>query len=58
MMTWRTIRKAIARSGMGVLLLGMLLVTAAPAQVSSYGDKDEGPNTGDQLPTVLQKVEV
>jgi protein SCO1/2 len=43
---------------MGVLLLGMLLVTAAPAQVSSYGDKDEGPNTGDQLPTVLQKVEV
>ena len=36
----------------------MLLGAAAPAQVSSYGDKDEGPNNGDQLPTVLQKVEV
>jgi protein SCO1/2 len=36
----------------------VLLTAAAPAQVSSYGDKDEGTNTGDQLPTVLQKVEV
>ena len=27
-------------------------------QVSSYGDKETGQNTGDQLPTVLQKVGV
>jgi len=58
MTKWRTIRKAIARSGMGALFCGVLLTAAAPAQVSSYGDKDEGTNTGDQLPTVLQKVEV
>src|ERR1035437_2132241 len=58
MMTWRTIRKAIARSGMGALLLGMLLGATMPAQVSSYGDKEQGENSGDQLPTVLQKVGV
>jgi protein SCO1 len=28
------------------------------AQVSSYGDKSTGENTGDQLPNVLQKVQV
>ncbi len=28
------------------------------AQVSSYGDKETGENSGDQLPTVLKKVEV
>ncbi len=28
------------------------------AQVSSYGDKDMGANTGDELPQVLQKVQV
>ena len=28
------------------------------AQVSSYGDKSTGENTGDQLPTVLAKVQV
>src|ERR1017187_1581190 len=58
MMTWRTIRKAIARGGMGALFLGMLLSAAAPVQVSSYGDKEQGENSGDQLPTVLQKVGV
>lgn len=31
---------------------------AASAQVASYGDKQTGENTGDQLPTVLQKVGV
>jgi protein SCO1/2 len=30
----------------------------AAAQVASYGDKQTGENTGDQLPTVLQKVGV
>ena len=43
---------------MGALFLGVLLATAAPAQVSSYGDKEQGENSGDQLPTVLQKVGV
>jgi protein SCO1/2 len=35
-------------------------VLSAPlfAQVSSYGDKQSGENTGDQLPQVLQKVQV
>ncbi len=41
------------------LALGLL---AAPlrssAQVSSYGDKTEGDNAGNQLPTVLQTVQV
>ena len=35
-----------------------LVVGVASAQVSSYGDKETGNNTGDQLPTVLQKVGV
>jgi protein SCO1/2 len=43
---------------MGVLLLGALLGATAPAQVSSYGDKEQGENRGDQLPTVLQRVGV
>ena len=30
----------------------------AHAQVSSYGDKQEGQNVGDQLPNVLQRVQV
>ena len=38
--------------------IGALLGTFALAQVSSYGDKETGQNTGDQLPTVLQKVGV
>jgi protein SCO1/2 len=32
--------------------------SSAVAQVSSYGDKQSGENTGDQLPKVLQKVGV
>jgi len=35
-----------------------MLVATAAAQVSSYGDKQAGENTGDQLPTVLKKVGV
>jgi protein SCO1/2 len=35
-----------------------MLAASAPAQVSSYGDKEAGPNSGDQLPQVLQKVGV
>jgi len=35
-----------------------LTCSVALAQVASYGDKQTGENTGDQLPTVLQKVGV
>jgi protein SCO1/2 len=49
-----TIRRAL-RWG-AAAALGCALV--ANAQVSSYGDKQTGENTGDQLPTVLQKVGV
>jgi protein SCO1/2 len=38
------------------LVLG--LAGVAGGQVSSYGDKATGENTGDQLPTVLQTVQV
>jgi protein SCO1/2 len=36
----------------------MLLCAAASAQVSSYGDKQEGENRGDELPKVLAQVGV
>jgi protein SCO1/2 len=35
-----------------------LLASSLAAQVSSYGDKQMGPNVGDQLPQVLQRVQV
>jgi protein SCO1/2 len=38
------------------LMLGLCGIAAA--QVSSYGDKEEGQNRGDELPQVLQKVGV
>ena len=53
-----TTRRMAALAGLA-LLLGLF---GAPlrgrAQVSSYGDKTEGENVGDQLPTVLQRVQV
>jgi protein SCO1/2 len=54
MKTSITIRKAL-RWG-AAAALGCALT--AGAQVSSYGDKQTGENTGDQLPTVLQNVGV
>jgi protein SCO1 len=36
----------------------VLFAVPALAQVSSYGDKQAGQNTGDQLPQVLQRVQV
>jgi protein SCO1 len=55
----RTIRMAAA-AGRGLLGLALVLGCATPgfAQVSSYGDKATGDNTGDQLPQILQKVQV
>ena len=45
---------------MGMTLALGLMATPlrSVAQVSSYGDKSAGENTGDQLPTVLQRVQV
>src|ERR1039458_2203864 len=50
---WQTIRRAMAAGAVSALLCGV-----AAAQVSSYDDKEEGPNSGNQLPTVLQRVGV
>jgi len=62
MMDWRTTRRAIARTtsrgAIGAALGCALFAASALAQVSSYGDKQAGENSGDQLPTVLQKVGV
>jgi len=57
MKNWRTIRRTMART-MAAGAIGVALCACAAAQVSSYGDKDEGPNSGNQLPTVLQRVGV
>jgi protein SCO1 len=58
MMHWHTIRRTMAQVGIGASLCCALLGASASAQVSSYGDKETGANSGDQLPTVLKKVEV
>jgi len=58
MHTLRTIRRTITRGALGAAMCCALLGAAARAQVSSYGDKETGENSGDQLPTVLQKVGV
>jgi protein SCO1/2 len=56
-MNWQTIRRTIARGGISASLCA-LLVASAHGQVSSYGDKEAGENSGNQLPQVLQKVGV
>ena len=53
MMKKHTIRRAIEWAATAALGCAF---AAAGAQVSSYGDKQVGENTGDQLPTVLQRV--
>ncbi|MEO6803801.1 MAG: SCO family protein [Granulicella sp.] len=47
----RTMRKSWA-----IITLCFAMIGAARAQVSGYGDKQSGENTGDQLPQVLQKI--
>jgi protein SCO1 len=54
MMKKQTIRGGWQAAILSCVLLGGPLF----AQVSSYGDKQSGENTGDQLPQVLQKVGV
>ena len=58
MMDWRTTRRTTSRGAIGAALGCALFAASALAQVSSYGDKQVGENSGDQLPTVLQKVGV
>jgi len=58
MMQRRTIRRMVARGAMGAVVGCAMFAVSACAQVSSYGDKQVGENSGDQLPTVLQKVGV
>jgi protein SCO1/2 len=58
MMMWRRIRRTMARGAFGAAFCCALLAASATAQVSSYGDKEEGPNRSNELPTVLQKVGV
>jgi protein SCO1/2 len=58
MMDWQTIRRTTSRGAIGATLGCALFAASAVAQVSSYGDKQVGDNSGDQLPTVLQKVGV
>lgn len=53
-----TMRQAARRSAIGSALGCALLCGSAFAQVSSYGDKQTGENSGDQLPQVLQKIGV
>ncbi len=54
MRNWRTIRGGWQAAA----LCCALLCAPVFAQVSSYGDKQSGDNTGDQLPQVLQRVGV
>jgi len=54
MMNWRTIRGSWQA---GILCCALLSVPLF-AQVSSYGDKQAGENSGDQLPQILQKITV
>jgi protein SCO1 len=58
MMEWRTIRRETGRTAISAALGCALLCASAFAQVASYGDKQTGENTGDQLPKVLQQIGV
>jgi protein SCO1/2 len=51
-------RRTIRGDWQAAILCCALLSAPLFAQVSSYGDKQSGENTGDQLPQVLQKVGV
>jgi protein SCO1/2 len=51
-------RLTIRAGWLAAALCCAMLCSTGLAQVSSYGDKSNGENTGDQLPTVLKKVGV
>src|SRR6195952_3721735 len=52
------IRQTVRSRWQAAALCGALVCAPLFGQVSSYGDKQTGENTGDQLPQVLQKVGV
>jgi protein SCO1/2 len=52
------VNRRTIRGGWQAAILCALLSAPVLAQVSSYGDKQSGENSGDQLPQVLQKVGV
>ncbi|MGA7157954.1 MAG: SCO family protein [Acidobacteriaceae bacterium] len=57
--TTRSMFAAAAAFTWLALGIGLLVMPQrTSAQVSSYGDKTEGENVGDELPTVLHKVQV
>ena len=61
MQIYSTIRKTRTSSRLGLLALALvfgMLPTAMHAQVSSYGDKQSGENTGNELPTVLKGASI
>ena len=58
MQRWNTTRKMQAGRSLLAFALTLGCVSALSAQVTSYGDKATGENTGDQLPVVLQRVAV
>ena len=59
MRKWRTIRGGWRAAALCCALLGASVFAAsARAQVSGYGDKQMGENSGDHLPQTLQRVAV
>jgi protein SCO1 len=58
MMDWRTMRRKTGQTAMSAALGCALLSAPVFAQVSSYGDKQAGENSGNELPQVLQKIGV
>ncbi len=57
MMDWQTIRRTARRLATQASICALLCAPVF-AQVSSYGDKQAGENSGDQLPQVLKKIGV
>src|SRR5260370_40827624 len=51
-------RRTIRGGWLAAMLCRAMLSAPLFAEVSSYGDKENGENSGDQLPQVLQKVGV
>lgn len=57
-MSTRGNQRATRRSWLLAVIAGLCLVPSLSAQVSGYGDKQVGENASDQLPQVLQGVQV
>lgn len=58
MKTWHTIRRKVQRTAGLAAMLCAIGAVPVLGQVSSYGDKAQGENSGDQLPKVLEHVGV